>query len=294
MRQRVVLHGNEGKRSKEMTMRHEEFISLRDLVYEKSGIYFTDNKAYLLENRLRNRLSELNLSTFKDYYCYLQHGEKAAEELANLFDAVTTNETSFFRNPPQIELLKALLRSEHFNGARRSETLRVWSAGCSTGEEPYTIAVAILEEKEALSDTRPFKIVGTDISRKALNSAESAIFNSYALRHVDEAIRKKYFTRNKTSFAVNDLVKGCVKFKFMNLNDAPSYRRLGRMDIIFCRNVLIYFGENVKRKVAIHFYNALKPGGYLFLGHSEYLYPVSEALKPIVLRDTVVYQKGGE
>jgi chemotaxis protein methyltransferase CheR len=247
MRQRVVLHANEGKRSKEMTMRHEEFISLRDLVYEKSGIYFTDNKAYLLENRLRNRLSELNLSTFED-----------------------------------------------FNGARRSETLRVWSAGCSTGEEPYTIAIAILEEKEALSDTRPFKIVGTDISRKALNSAESAIFNSYALRHVDEAIRKKYFTRNKTSFAVNDLVKGCVKFKFMNLNDAPSYRRLGRMDIIFCRNVLIYFGENVKRKVAIHFYNALKPGGYLFLGHSEYLYPVSEALKPIVLRDTVVYQKGGE
>ncbi len=273
-------------------MRREEFISLRDLVYEKSGIYFLDNKAYLLENRLRNRLRELNLSTFEDYYYYLQYGERAADELFSLFDAVTTNETSFFRNQPQLEMLKSLLRSEHLSGARRSETLRVWSAGCSTGEEPYTIAITILEQKEALRETRPFTIIGTDISRKALLSAETAIFNSYAMRYVDAPIREKYFIRKKNSFAVNDAVRGCVKFEFMNLNDAQSYRKLGRMDIIFCRNVLMYFGEDMKKRVAIHFHDVLKPGGHLFLGHSEYLHPVSKALKPIVLPGTIVYQKG--
>lgn len=272
-------------------MRHEEFISLRDLVYKKSGIYFLDNKAYLLENRLKNRLHELNLSTFEDYYYYLQYGEKASDELSNLFDAVTTNETSFFRNQPQLEMLKSLLRSEHLKSARRSETLRIWSAGCSTGEEPYTIAITILEQKQALCETRPFTIIGTDISRKALRSAESAIFNSYAMRHVDAPIREKYFIKKKNSFAVNDQVRSCVKFEFMNLNDVQAYRKLGRMDIIFCRNVLIYFGEDVKKRVATHFHDVLKPGGYLFLGHSEYLYPVCKALKPIVLPGTIVYQK---
>lgn len=275
-------------------MKNEEFISLRGLVYEKSGIYFLDNKAYLFENRLRNRLNELNLSTFEDYYYYLRYGEKATEELFNLFDAVTTNETSFFRNLPQLEMLKSLLRSEHLNGGRRSSMLRVWSAGCSTGEEPYTIAITILEESEALRETRPFTIIGTDISRKALLSAETAIFNSYAMRHVDAPIREKYFTKVKNGYAVNDSVKGYVKFKFMNLSDAQSYRKLGRMDILFCRNVLIYFDEDMKKKVANHFHDVLKPGGYLFLGHSEYLSPVSKALKPIVLPGTIVYQKGAE
>ncbi len=157
--------------------------------------------------------------------------------------------------------------------------MRVWSAGCSTGEEPYTIAITILEEIEALRETRPFTIIGTDISRKALLSAETAIFNSYAMRHVDAPIREKYFTKVKNGYAVNDSVKGYVKFKFMNLNDAQSYRKLGRMDILFCRNVLIYFDEDMKKKVANHFHDVLKPGGYLFLGHSEYLYSGVEGVK---------------
>ena len=275
-------------------MKHEEFISLRDLVYEKSGIYFSNNKAYLLENRLKNRLNELNLSTLEDYYSYLRYGEKAVEELFNLFDVVTTNETSFFRNPPQLEMLKSILRSEHLNVHKRSETLRVWSAGCSTGEEPYTVAIIILEEMEAQRQARPFAVLGTDISRKALLSAETAVFNSYAMRHVDAPIREKYFTKAKNGYAVNDSVKGWVKFDFMNLNDTQAYRRLGNTDIVFCRNVLIYFDEEMKKKVANRLHDVLKPGGYLFLGHSESLYPVTNALKPIALPGTIVYRKGME
>ncbi len=275
-------------------MRSEEFISLRELVYEKSGIYFSDNKAYLLENRLKGRLNELNLSTFQNYYYYLRYGEKAAEELFNLFDVVTTNETSFFRNPAQLEMLKLILRSEQLNGEKRSETLRVWSAGCSTGEEPYTIAIIILEEMETLRARRPFAILGTDLSRKALLSAQTAVFNSYAMQHVAAPTREKYFTKVKNGYTINDSVKAWVKFEFMNMNDAQAYRQLGNTDIIFCRNVLIYFGEDMRKKVAKHLYDVLKPGGYVFLGHSESLYPVSKALKPIVLPGTIVYQKDTE
>ena len=275
-------------------MKREEFTILRDIVYEKAGIYFSDNKAYLLENRLKNRLSELNISTFEDYYYYLRYGDKGAEELYNLFDAVTTNETSFFRNPAQLELLRSILRSIYLNGDKRSEVLRVWSAGCSTGEEPYTIAIIILELLETLQEVRPFEVFGTDISRKAIASAERAVFNNYAMRNVDGAIKEKYFLKAKNGYAIKEPVKRCVKFGFLNLNDADGYRKFGRMDIIFCRNVLIYFDDAMKRKVVDHLHAALKTGGHLFLGHSESLYSVRKLFRPIAVPGAILYQKGDE
>ena len=275
-------------------MKKEEFSVLRDVVYEKAGIYFSDNKAYLLENRLKNRLNELNLSTFEDYYYYLRYGDKASEELYNLYDAVTTNETSFFRNPPQLEMLRSVLRSEHLNGNKRSETLRVWSAGCSTGEEPYTNAIIILELLETLREARSFNVFGTDISRKALLSAEKAIFNGYAMRNVEGSIKEKYFVKAKNSYAIKESLKKCVKFDFLNLNDLDAYRKFGHMDIIFCRNVLIYFDESMKKKVVDHLYAALRPGGHLFLGHSESLYPLWKLFKPIVGPGAILYQKDEE
>jgi chemotaxis protein methyltransferase CheR len=273
-------------------MEKEEFSVLRDIIYEKAGIYFSDNKAYLLENRLRNRLNELNIPTFEDYYYHLRYGDKASEELYNLYDAVTTNETSFFRNPPQLEMLRSILRSQHLNGNKRSETLRVWSAGCSTGEEAYTIAIIILELMETLREPRSFTVFGTDISRKALLSAEQAIFNSYAMRNVERPIKEKYFVKAKNSYAIKESVKNCVKFGFLNLNDVGAYRKFGHMDIIFCRNVLIYFDEFMKKKVVDHLYAALKVGGHLFLGYSESLYPAWKLLKPIVVPGAILYQKG--
>jgi chemotaxis protein methyltransferase CheR len=275
-------------------MKKEEFSVLRDVVYEKAGIYFSDNKAYLLENRLKNRLNELNLSTFEDYYYYLRYGDKASEELNNLYDAVTTNETSFFRNPPQLEMLRSILRSEHLNGNKRSEMLRVWSAGCSTGEEPYTLAIIILELMETLREARPFTVFGTDISRKALLSAERAIFNGYAMRNVEGPIKEKYFVKAKNSYAIKESLKKCVKFDFLNLNDVDAYRKFGHMDIIFCRNVLIYFDASMKKKVVDRLHEALRPGGHLFLGHSESLYPVWKIFKPIVGPGAILYQKGEE
>ena len=273
-------------------MKREEFSALRDIVYEKAGIYFSDNKAYLLENRLKNRLNELNLSTFEDYYYYLRYGDKNAEEVYNLFDAITTNETSFFRNLAQLELLRSILRASYLNGSRRSEALRVWSAGCSTGEEPYTIAIIILELLETLKEERSFEVLGTDISRKAIASAERAVFNSYAMRNVSADLRERYFVKVRSGHAVNEPVRRSVKFAFLNLKDPDGYRKVGRMDIIFCRNVLIYFDDAMKRKVVDHLHEALKPGGHLFLGHSESLYSVRKLFRPVVVPGAVLYQKG--
>lgn len=272
-------------------MKKEEFALLRSFVYEKTGIYFSDKKAYLLENRLKNRLQELNLSSLEDYYYYLRYGDGAKEELYNLFDVVTTNETSFFRNPPQLEMFKEILQSQHLNGERRAEPLRVWCAGCSTGEEPYTVAIIMLELMETQRETRPFTVYATDISKRALRSAERGSFNSYAMRHVDGRIREKYFNRVKNNFAINESVKKWVRFDYMNLNDDDAYRKFGHMDVIFCRNVLIYFDEAMRRRVAERMYAALRPGGHLLLGHSESLYPVSKLFRPVVLPGTLLYQK---
>jgi len=272
-------------------MKKEEFTALRSFVYEKAGIYFSDKKAYLLENRLKNRLHELNLSSLEDYYYYLRYGDGAREELYNFFDVMTTNETRFFRNPPQLEMFKEILQSEHFKGEKQGEPLRIWSAGCSTGEEPYTVAIIIMELMETLRETLPFTVYATDISKRALRSAERGTFNTYAMRHVEGRIRDKYFTRSRNNFGVEESVKKWVKFDFMNLNDDDAYRRFSHMDVIFCRNVLIYFDEAMRRKVAEHMYAALRPGGYLLLGHSESLYPVSKLFKPVVLPGTLLYQR---
>jgi chemotaxis protein methyltransferase CheR len=271
----------------------EEFTSLRDYIYEKTGIYFAENKMYLLESRLSNRLNELGFSTFEDYYYYLKYsGEKAKNEIASLYDVVTTNETSFFRNPPQLDAFKLVVEKTYLNGSNLIGPLRMWSAACSTGEEPYTLAIIMLELMEKLKRTIPFMISATDISGKVIESARKAVFNSYSVRNTDEALRKKYFIEEGTNFKLKDHVKKYVKIDFMNLADSASYRNYKQMDIIFCRNVLIYFDDKMKKKVIDHLYESLKPRGFLTIGHAESLHNISRAFKPMVFPGTIAYQKG--
>src|SRR5208337_1251176 len=139
---------------------NQEFVLLKDFIYEKTGIYFAENKVYLLESRLTNRLGELGLSSFEDYYYYLKYGgTKTDQELTSLFDLVTTNETSFFRNPPQLDAFKIIVQKNYLNGSKPPGPLRIWSAGCSTGEEPYSLAILMIEM--TLTRPVPFAIYGT-------------------------------------------------------------------------------------------------------------------------------------
>ncbi len=271
----------------------ENFVTLRDFIYEKTGIYFAENKMYLLESRLTNRLSELGFSNYEDYYYFLKFGgEKAKSETLNLFDSVTTNETSFFRNPPQLDAFKLIVQKEYLNCKPLSGALRIWSAACSTGEEPYTLAIMLLELMDKLKKTIPFIIYGTDISQKVMESAKKGVFNTYSVRNMDENIRNKYFAPEAGNYRLNESVKKYVKIDFMNLTDTGAYRGYRQMDMIFCRNVLIYFDDKMKKKVIDNMYECLKTPGFLTIGHAESLHNISRAFKPLVFPGTITYQKG--
>ena len=275
-------------------MTKEEFITLRDFVYEKSGIFFAENKAYLLESRLTNRLGELGLSSFEDYYYCLKYGsDKAKNEITNLFDVVTTNETSFFRNPPQLDAFKILIQKNYLNGnASIAAPIRIWSAACSTGEEAYTLAIIMEELLQTTKQNIPYMIYATDISQKVLESAKRAVFSQYSIRNTDESFKNKYFTEENNMFKLKENVKKNVKIDFMNLVDENTYRSYKQMDIIFCRNVLIYFDEKMKKKVIENLYESLKTKGFLTIGHAESLHNISRAFKPLVFPGTIAYQKG--
>ncbi len=274
-------------------MTKEEFATIRDFVYEKSGIFFAENKAYLLESRLTNRLAELGLSTFEDYYYCLKYGgDKGKNEITNLFDVVTTNETSFFRNPPQLDAFKVIVQKNYLNGAGPASPLRIWSAACSTGEEAYTLAIILEELMQTTRHTFPYTIYATDISQKVLDSAKRAVFSQYSVRNTDAGLIKKHFTEEQNMFKLKDAIKKNVKIDFMNLMDENAYRMYKQMDLIFCRNVLIYFDEKVKKKVIENLYECLKPKGFLTIGHAESLHNISRAFKPLVFPGTIAYQKG--
>lgn len=274
-------------------MTSQEFTLLKDFVYEKTGIYFAENKVYLLESRLSNRINELGFSTFEDYYYYLKYGgSKTEQEINTLFDLVTTNETSFFRNPPQLDAFKIILQKNYLNGTKIDSGIKIWSAGCSTGEEPYTLAIMMLELFAQTGKAVPFMIYGTDISTKVLESARKAVFNNYSVRNTDKIILNKYFVEKSGQYLLKDPVKKCVSFDFLNLMESDSYRKYRQLDFIFCRNVLIYFDEKGKKKVIDNLYESLKPGGYLTIGHAESLHNISRGFKPLIFPGTIAYQKG--
>lgn len=271
-------------------MHQEEFFLLRDFIYEKSGIFYTERKKYLLENRLKNRLGETGVASFESYYYYLRYGDPQGRELHRLFDVVTTNETYFFRNQQQLDSFKNLLRLR-LERATEPSMLRIWSAGCATGEEPYTIAILLHQLSEEMSEPIPFTVAATDISINSLEGAKRGIFNEYAMRNVSDSLKERYFTKQDKSHVIRDEIKKYVKFDFMNLNDSSSYRKYSQMDAIFCRYVLIYFDDGGKRRAVDNLYDCLRPRGYLAVGHSEMLYPFSCSFKPIPAAGAGLYEK---
>jgi len=271
----------------------ESFVLLRDFIYEKTGIYFAENKMYLMESRLTNRLNEHGFGTYEDYYYFLKYGgEKVKNEILNLFDAVTTNETSFFRNPPQLDAFKIVAQKHLIDGRQAGVPIRIWCAACSTGEEPYTLVIILLEMMEKARINIPFIVYGTDISQKVIESAKKAVFGTYSVRNMDENIRGKYFVEEGSSYKLKDTVKKYVKIDFMNLMDENAYKAYRQMDIVFCRNVLIYFDDKMKKKVVDNLYECLKAPGFLTIGHAESLHNITRAFKPLVFPGTIIYQKG--
>lgn len=270
----------------------ETFNLLRDIIYRKCGIFFAENKRYLLETRLARRLEERNLKTFEDYYYYLTYDQNKERELTSVVNAIVTNETSFFRDIMQLEAFRRGVVPKVVEDKTKAgnRSLKVWSAACSTGEEPYTLAMMLMEEGLQLKGWG-LEVLGTDICDNVLRSAESAVYEKYSLRNTPEVYLKKYFAGAGESYTISKRVQELVKLKKVNLIDSMETRMIRGMDIIFCRNVLIYFDDASKKKAVTHLYDSLNKGGYLFVGFSETLHNITRLFKPVSIERSVVYQK---
>ncbi|GAB6183162.1 CheR family methyltransferase [Thermodesulfovibrio hydrogeniphilus] len=272
------------------TMSDDVFRQLRDFIYEKTGIYVPDNKKYFLENRLSRIIKERNFRNYEDYLNYLKFSATKTD-IARLFDAVTTNETFFFREPQQFDVLANHLIPQILkeNAQMGRKDIKIWSAACSTGEEPYTIAMILLEKPE-LSLIKK-EIYASDISESVLMSARKGIYGSYAVRNIPPVYMAKYFKDSGGLYVLSEQVKSMVKFMNINLIDEKEVRQLKGIDVVFCRNVLIYFDDKAKKKAVSLIYDILRPKGYLFVGTSESLHNITRAFRPVVINKVIVYQK---
>lgn len=280
---------------KNLQLSEKVFIALRDLIYQRSGIFYPDNKKYVLENRLMRRIEDEGFENFEKYVDFLRSDPQREREYSILFELVTTNETSFFRDINQLQvfelgILPKLLKDFEEKGIKK---LRMWSAACSTGEEPYTLAMQTLNRiPQGNNSDMDIEIHATDISEGVLNSARRGEYSDYSLRNVPPQYLNKYFNKNGNGkYSVKPEIKRLVRFSNVNLYDSMKLRVFRGMNVVFCRNVLIYFDEPSKKKVINSIYDCLMPGGYLFIGHSESLFNISRAFKLVNVNNLLVYQK---
>jgi chemotaxis protein methyltransferase CheR len=272
--------------------RDPAYLKIRDLIYRISGIYHSEQKLYLLISSCGRRMTSSGVATPSAYLDRLTTRADRDSELRLLLDEITIGETYMFRHPAQLDamstvILPAVMKSKTALGLKR---LRVWSAGCSTGEEPYTLAMFLLEEKQLAGWS--FEILATDLNTRSVEASKAGIYGDYALRNVTDAQRRKYFRdTGKNKLEVNDLLRSHVRVDRVNLSDDSKMVFLKGIDVIFCCNVLIYFDIASKKRVVQHFYTNLLPGGYFFLGHAESLYQVDEAFKLVHFPGTTAYWK---
>jgi len=250
-----------------LPLSEEIFDKFRALIYEKTGIHMREGKQILVSNRLRKRIVQLKLGSYEEYYHLLTSGKAAEQEVPNFIDAVSTNETYFFREGNHFTVLSRIILPELFRAASR---IRIWSAGCSTGEEVYTLRI-VADEAARAADGREVEIVGTDINTTVIARAREGIYRDRALRLVPPHLFERYFVPlGDGAYQVAAEARARVNFKVHNLfTDPPPGDRI---NVIFCRNVMIYFDKPSQAKLVDGvFARAIHPDGYLFIGHSESL-----------------------
>ena len=272
----------------------EEFRLLADFIYDHAGLYFDESNRFLLESRLQNRLKEHHFDSFLKYYHYLLFHQEKMTEISAMLDVITTNETYFYREKYQLEALSEEILPALAREKMSTKKLRIWSAGCSTGEEPFTLAI-IVKESGLFDDSWRVDIIGTDISQRVLRTARKAVYSQSSFRAIDDGFVERYFTRTpEGKYSIDESIKSMVHFGHLNLMDEKMMGLIGECDVIMCRNVIIYFDVNAKAKVVNSFYRKLVPKGYLLLGHSESLMNITTVFKLKHLAKVMVYQKPGE
>ncbi|HEY3971860.1 MAG TPA: protein-glutamate O-methyltransferase CheR [Candidatus Sulfotelmatobacter sp.] len=271
-----------------------ELVRIRDLVYREAGIFHPENKLRLLFDRVGRRMKELKTSNLREYHECLTVKPTRQAELVALLNEITIGETCFFRNQPQLEALRQVVIPKILEAKAEVplRRLRIWSAGCSTGEEPYTLNMLLHEEAHGRLKDWSVEIVATDLNERSLVHAKNALYGTYSTRNLNPHYRQKYFIPAADQLQVQPLARTGITFSRLNLSDDDRMNFMKSLDLIFCCNVLIYFDLVSKRKVIQHFYNNLLPHGYLFMGHSESLYGVSNDFRLVHLPGATAYVKG--
>lgn len=280
--------------TKQLYMSIALFQDIRKFIYDNTGIYFQDNKKYLLESRLQRRINFLGLKSFEEYFAILKTGGSGySEEKKYFYEAITINETFFFRNQPQLDALATQIFPELIakRNALNRNKIRIWSAASSSGEEAYSVAMVFQDLIKPKYPNMEVEIIGTDISSSIVDTANQGIYKDYSIRNTPPYYLKKYFKNNGGVFEVVPEIKRMASFKLLNLYDDFMMKTMLNFDIIFCANVLIYFDTASKIKVVNHLYNALNRGGYLFIGYSETLQGISKAFNLVSFPKTVGYKK---
>jgi chemotaxis protein methyltransferase CheR len=266
---------------------------IRDLVYKVSGIYKAEEKLYLLAAACERRMKQIEVKSAREYWEHLTAHPSRDGELRQLLNEITIGETCLFRSQPQLDALRKVILPEIVKEKNKQMTkrLRLWSAGCSTGEESYTLAMNMMEESEGLLKGWTVEILATDLNDRSVETAKAGVYGDYAVRATPDYFKRKYFVEADKKLQVKPEVKKLVTVSRLNLQDDSRMLFMKGMDLIFCCNVLIYFDGPSKAKVINHFFTNLNFGGYFFLGTSESLLNLNDKFHLVHFPGAIAYWK---
>jgi chemotaxis protein methyltransferase CheR len=271
----------------------QPLIQIRDLIYKVAGIFQADNKLRLLEDRCQKRMKALGVPTLRDYLDCLTAKPMRQAEMVSLLNEITIGETCFFRNRPQIDAIRKIVLPNIMEAKSKLalRQLRIWSAGCSTGEEAYTLAMVLMEEQALQLKEWSVEVVATDLNERSIAHAKAGNYGDYSTRNIEPLYRNKYFIVHGDKLRVKPEVQSLVTFTRINLLDDSRMLFIKGVDLILCCNVLIYFDALSKKKAIQHFYTNLLQHGYLFLGHSESLFGVTDEFRLVHMPSCTAYVK---
>jgi len=269
----------------------ENFTKMSEFIYRKSGIYLEAEKHYdKLAKFIDKRAGELEFNNFRKYFFKLRFEDKEGTEFQELMNAMTVNETYFFREKEQFEVLANNILPELHAKLPAGKPIRILSSPCSTGEEPYSMILHILEEGNVV-EQRDIEVIGIDIDSTVITKAKACKYSERSVHAIPKGILSKWFKKKTFGYELSEDLHGVVDFQVCNVFDKNQMRTLGKFDVIFSRNMLIYFDDTSRKEVAMTFYDMLNPGGYVLLGHAEYMSRIVSVFKAKKVDTTLIYQK---
>jgi chemotaxis protein methyltransferase CheR len=274
-----------------ITLTKANFEKLGNYVYRKSGISLSFDKHFdKLQKVLIQRGKELSVKTFRQYFTIIRFEDKDGEEFQNLINSLTVNETYFFRENYQFEALISNIIPEINNRKPKGSSIRILSAPCSTGEEAYSIALHLLEDDTIINE-RDIEIVGIDIDSKVIEKANEGLYSERSVHALSPKVKECYFDKIGREYQIDEDLTEAIEFKVANVFSKEEMRKLGKFDVIFSRNMLIYFDDASRKEVAMTFYDMLNPYGYILLGHAEFMNKIVSVFHPKKFEQALVYQK---